>query len=142
MAKPRKFRPEFKAKIALAALRGDRTLAALCRQHRLSDTVLSRWKPQLLKQAHGIVSSTTPDDALQPRIDDLERRIGQQAVELDAAKKLSAMLHGRSTPNGVGFGSIGPSSARRSCATCFRWSGAASPTRRSTRPTTAGVRRW
>ena len=31
MAKPRKFSPEFKAKIALAALRGDRTLAALCR---------------------------------------------------------------------------------------------------------------
>ena len=86
MAKPRKFSPEFKAKIALAALRGDRTLAALCRQHRLSDTVIGRWRQQLLKQAHCIFSSTTPDDALQQRIDDLERLIGQQAVELDAAK--------------------------------------------------------
>ena len=93
MAKPRKFSPEFKAKIAFAALRGDRTLAALCRQHRLSDTVISRWKQQLLKQAHCIFSSSTPDDVLQQRIDDLERLIGQQAVELDAAKKLSAMLH-------------------------------------------------
>jgi len=65
MAKPRKFSPEFKAKIVLAALRGERTLAALCRQHRLSDTVISRWKQQQLKQA----------------------------VELVAAKKLSAMLH-------------------------------------------------
>ena len=93
MAKPRKFSPEFKAKIALAALRGDRTMAELCRQHRLSDTVISRWRQQLLKQAHCIFASSTPDDVLQQRIDDLERLIGQQAVELDAAKKLSAMLH-------------------------------------------------
>ena len=93
MAKPRKFSPEFKAKVALAALRGDRTLAELCRQHRLSDTVISRWRQQLLKQAHCIFASSTPDDVLQQRIDDLERLIGQQAVELDAAKKLSAMLH-------------------------------------------------
>ena len=75
-----------------AALRGDRTMAELCRKHRLSDTVVSRWKQQLLKQAHCIFSSTTPDDAMQQRLDDLERLVGRQAVELDAAKKLSAML--------------------------------------------------
>lgn len=92
MAKPRKFSPEFKAKIALAALRGDRTMAELCRQHRLSDTVISRWKQQLIKQAPCVFASSTPDDVQQQRIDDLERLIGQQAVELDAAKKLSAML--------------------------------------------------
>ena len=92
MAKPRKFSPEFKAKVALTALRGDRTTAELCRQHRLSDTVISRWKQQLVKQAHCIFASTTPDDVQQQRIDDLERLIGQQAVELDAAKKLSGML--------------------------------------------------
>lgn len=92
MAKPRKFSPEFKAKIALAALRGDRTMAELCRQHRLPDTVISRWKQQLIKQAHCVFASSTPDDVQQQRIDDLERLIGQQAVELDAAKKLSAML--------------------------------------------------
>jgi transposase-like protein len=34
MAKPRKFSAEFKAKVALAALNGDRTMAELCRKHR------------------------------------------------------------------------------------------------------------
>ena len=92
MAKPRKFSPEFKAKIALAAIRGEHTTAELCRRHRLSDTIVSRWKQQLLKQAHCIFSSSTPDDVMKQRIDDLERLIGQQAVELDAAKKLSGML--------------------------------------------------
>jgi Transposase len=68
MAKPRKFSPEFKAKIALTALRGEATTAELCRRHQLSDT------------------------AQRQRTDDLERLIGQLTVELDAAKKLSAML--------------------------------------------------
>ncbi len=36
MGKPRKFTPEFKAKVALAALQGDKPLAALCREHQLS----------------------------------------------------------------------------------------------------------
>jgi transposase len=93
MAKPRKFSPEFKAKIALAALRGEATTAELCRKHQLSDTLVARWKQQLLKQAHCIFSAATPDDAQRQRIDDLERLIGQLTVELDAAKKLSAMLH-------------------------------------------------
>lgn len=93
MAKPRKFSPEFKAKIALAALRGEATTAELCRKHQLSDTLVARWKQQLLKQAHCIFAAATPDDAQRQRIDDLERLIGQLTVELDAAKKLSAMLH-------------------------------------------------
>ena len=93
MAKPRKFSAEFKAKIALTALRGERTTAELCRLHRLSDTVIARWKQQLIKQAHCLFASATPDDVQRQRIDDLERLIGQQAVELDAAKKLSTMLH-------------------------------------------------
>lgn len=92
MAKPRKFSPEFKAKVALAALRGEATTAELCRKHQLSDTVVSRWKLQLVKSAHQVFASTTPDDVQRQRIEDLERLIGQLTVELDAAKKLSAML--------------------------------------------------
>lgn len=93
MAKPRRFSAEFKAKIALAALRKETTTAELCRKHQLSDTIVNRWKQQLLKQAHCVFSAATPDDAQRQRIDDLERLIGQLTVELDAAKKLSAMLH-------------------------------------------------
>jgi len=93
MAKPRKFSPESKAKIALTALRGEATTAELCRKYQLSDTVISRWKLQLVKSAHQVFASATPDDTQRQRIDDLERLIGQLTGELDAAKKLSAMLH-------------------------------------------------
>jgi transposase-like protein len=93
MAKPRKFSAEFKAKVALASLRGEKTMAELCRQHQLRDSVIARWKQQLVQQSPRIFAATTVDDAQRQRIDDLERLIGQLTVELNAAKKLSAMLN-------------------------------------------------
>ena len=92
MAKPRKFTPEFKAKVALAALKGDKPLAALCREHQLSDTVVIRWRQQLLEHAANIFAGQTPAQRDQQKIDELERLIGQLTVELAAAKKLSTLL--------------------------------------------------
>ena len=92
MSKPRKFTPEFKAKVALAALRGDKPLAVLCREHHLSDTVVTRWRQQLVERASEIFAGQTPDQRDQQRIAELERVIGQLTVELAASKKLSTML--------------------------------------------------
>ena len=92
MSKPRRFTPEFKAKIALAALKGDKPLAVLCREHQLSDTVVVRWRQQLLERAAAIFAGQTPDELSRQKIDELERVIGQLTVELTAAKKLSALL--------------------------------------------------
>jgi transposase-like protein len=92
MANPRKFTPEFKAKVALAALKGDKPLAALCREHQLSDTVVIRWRQQLLEHAAQIFAGQTTTQRDQQKIDELERLLGQLTVELAAAKKLSTML--------------------------------------------------
>jgi transposase-like protein len=54
-----KVRRELKAKIALAALRGEATIAELCRKHQLSDTVFGRLKLLLVKQAHQVFVSNT-----------------------------------------------------------------------------------
>ena len=92
MAKPRKFSPEFKAKIALATLRKEATTTELCRKHQLSDTVVVRWRQQLLERAAALFAGQTPDELSRQKIDELERVIGQLTVELTAAKKLSALL--------------------------------------------------
>jgi transposase len=92
MAKPRKFTPEFKAKVALAALKGEKPLAVLCREHQLSDSIVIRWRQQLLQHAANIFAGQTPAQRDQQKIDELERLIGQLTVELAAAKKLSTML--------------------------------------------------
>jgi transposase-like protein len=54
-----KVHPELKANIALTALRGEATIAELCRKHQLSDTVIGRLKLLLVKQAHQVFVSST-----------------------------------------------------------------------------------
>ena len=43
--------PTFKAKIALQAIRGDKTLAELAQQHQVHATQIGAWKQQLLEHA-------------------------------------------------------------------------------------------
>ena len=46
--KRKRFTPEFKAKIVIAALSGESSEAELCRRHNITEKQLSQWKRQLL----------------------------------------------------------------------------------------------
>ena len=84
----------FKAKVALEALRGERTLPQLSSQFGVHVNQISKWKKQALEQLPDIFSrkrekQKEDSDEL---VSELYRQVGQLKVELDWLKKKSERL--------------------------------------------------
>lgn len=70
-----------KAKVALAALREDKTIVELGKQYELHPNQVTEWKRQLVERASEVFSGGVagPPIDLKP----LHAKIGQQALEID-----------------------------------------------------------
>ena len=85
MTKRQKFTPEFKAKVALEALRGDRTIQEIASRHKVHPNQVSTWKRQAM-DGLGEVFSNGTDQArrdFETEVHDLLAKIGQLTVERD-----------------------------------------------------------
>ena len=74
----------FKAKVALAAVKGDKTLAELAQQYDVHANQITKWRVQLLEGAAGVFGGA-PTDASEPPVDvsAMHAKIGQLTLEND-----------------------------------------------------------
>src|ERR1035441_3977462 len=74
--------PVFKAKVAVDAIKGDKTLAELAKLHDVHPNQINDWKNQLLERAPGAFGA---DSTAPPAVDlkELHAKIGQLALEND-----------------------------------------------------------
>ena len=77
--------PAFKAKVALAAIKGDRTLTQLAEQFDVHPNQITAWKAQLLDGAAGLFGSESRSDSKVPAVDltVLHAKIGELTLEND-----------------------------------------------------------
>ena len=81
-----------KAQVALAAVKGDKTISELASLHSVHPTLIHAWKKQLLDNAvelfqSGVKTSSAEHEALQAQ---LYEQIGRLKTELDWLKKKAA----------------------------------------------------
>ena len=77
--------PAFKAKVALAAIKGDRTLAELAEQFDVHPNQITQWKVQLQEGASEVFWSAASGAAKTPSVDvkSLHAKIGELTLEND-----------------------------------------------------------
>lgn len=90
MGQRRQFGSAFKAKVALEAIKGQKTINELASLYEVHPSQITQWK----KEALDVLPSAMADgrtkaarEAKPVDTEQLERKIGQQAIEIDFLKK-------------------------------------------------------
>ena len=81
--KRRQFTAAFKAKVALAAVKGDQTLAQLAERFDVHPNQNTQWKAELLERASTVFATAGEKREAGPDVKALHAKIGQQALEID-----------------------------------------------------------
>ena len=92
----KRYEASFKARVALAAMKGDQTLSELASEYSVHGNLVSQWKKRLLTNVVRVLEEQ-PDETQREQqavVEELHRQIGQLHVELAWLKKKAAQFDG------------------------------------------------
>ena len=93
--KRRRHDPEFKARVALEAIKGVKTIQEIAKEYDVHPVQVSEWKKTMAKNAanaFGAGAGKTDAEEFERERERLHAKIGQQAIELDWLTKKSKQL--------------------------------------------------
>jgi len=85
MRRPRRnHSPAFKARVALEALKGEKTVAEIAKQFDVHPNQVTAWKSELLQRAGELFGASAAEGAVDAeKVRDLHAKIGELTVERD-----------------------------------------------------------
>lgn len=95
MPRPSRWTAEKRYEIVMAVLRQKETIAQIARRHQVSDTLIHRWRERFFEGGKAALAfenglaSRTERLALEGQIEELQKVIGEQAVEIRFLKRLT-----------------------------------------------------
>ncbi len=83
--KRRQFSAEFKAKVAMEAVKGEKTIAELMAKYKVHSTQITKWKKQLLSQMPSIFSGKLKqqEQSAEKELEEAYQKIGKLQVQVD-----------------------------------------------------------
>jgi len=91
----RNHKPAFKAKVAMAAVKGDKTISELAEQFGVHANQIQTWRRQLVDNVDAVFGSNqqTKDDH-EGEVKELHAKIGQLTMERDFLEQGLERIHG------------------------------------------------
>ena len=94
------FKPEYKVKVVLECISGEKSVSETCRKYQLSPVLVSKWRTEFIENAAIVFKKNSKGAESQDQIADLERLVGRLSLENDMLKKASSILHVPTHRNG------------------------------------------
>lgn len=90
----RKHTPEFKARIALEAIKETKTVSQIAKEFEVHPVMVSAWKKDLLEHLPEVFEkkNTRKDKHVEQETEQLQRKIGQLTMEVDFLEKKCRQL--------------------------------------------------
>ena len=102
--KRRQYSAEFKLETVMEGIRGEKSVAQICRERNISDSLYYKWRDLFKEHAPEIFARQDQKDQVvseqETHIADLERMVGKLTMENEILKKASSWLDGVSRRNG------------------------------------------
>ena len=89
-----------KTAIILALIKGTKQMVDICRENDLKQSEVEKWKEEFLEAGErGLKTAWPVADDKDREIKDLRAKVGELLLELDARKKLTALIESKKKPS-------------------------------------------
>lgn len=93
MQKRKNYSPSFKAKVAIEAIKNEKTLPELSQIFGVHPKIISKWKQEMLKNAEGVFTGKikSQENADNTEKDELYKKIGKLEMQVEFLKNLPGL---------------------------------------------------